>query len=367
MTAHSRNHTVLCEPLPVEIVLHPSWWHAHAGIDFDEDFFYHPAKRVESERRMEAVLYERFGAYGLGADRDRDLPVIGAVHNAAGYLVSEMFGCEVRYRADAPPDVVPANRERLEVDPETPFGSAAFKRFERLRDALKERHGYLLGDIDWGGVLNLALDLRGQELFLDMADTPERVASEFRKLALVIERFVAAVESETGSSSVSVNRTVRHFRRPVYLHSECSNTMISAASYERFLLPVDAAWSERHRPFGIHHCGRDPHRLAASYARVPHLDFLDVGWGGDVAKIREHLPRTFLNIRLDPVGITRQTPEEIRATIVRLVRQSANPWLTGVCCINMDSAVSDAQVAAIFEAVAGLRQELVGAAPSGRS
>lgn len=26
------------DPLPVEIVLHPSWWHAQAGITFDEDF-----------------------------------------------------------------------------------------------------------------------------------------------------------------------------------------------------------------------------------------------------------------------------------------------------------------------------------------
>jgi len=358
MASYYRNPSVECGPLPVEIVLHPSWWHAHAGIDFDEDFFYHPAKRVESERRMEAVLYDRFGAYGLGADRDRDLPIIGAVHNAAGYLVSEMFGCEIRYHADAPPDVLPANREWLEVDPEIPFGSPAFKRFERLRDELKRRYGYVIGDIGWAGVLNLALDLRGQELFLDMADAPEHVASEFRNLAAGIERFVAGVESETGSSSVSVNRTVRHLRRPVYLHSECSNTMISAADYERFLLPLDAAWSERHRPFGIHHCGRDPHRLAPSYAKVPHLDFLDVGWGGDVAKIREHLPHTFLNIRLDPVGITRRTPEEIRETIVRLVGESANPWLTGVCCINMDNTVTDAQVAAIFETVAELRREL---------
>jgi hypothetical protein len=358
MASYYRNPSVECGPLPVEIVLHPSWWHAHAGIDFDEDFFYHPAKRVESERRMEAVLYDRFGAYGLGADRDRDLPIIGAVHNAAGYLVSEMFGCEIRYHADAPPDVLPANREWLEVDPEIPFGSPAFKRFERLRDELKRRHGYVIGDIGWAGVLNLALDLRGQELFFDMADAPEHVASEFRNLAAGIERFVAGVESETGSSSVSVNRTVRHLRRPVYLHSECSNTMISAADYERFLLPLDAAWSERHRPFGIHHCGRDPHRLVPSYAKVPHLDFLDVGWGGDVAKIRGYLPYTFLNIRLDPVGITRRAPEEIRETIVRLVGESANPWLTGVCCINMDDTVTDAQVAAIFGTVAELRREL---------
>jgi len=343
--------------LPVEIVLHPSWWHAHAGISFDEDFFYHPAKRVESERRMESVLHERFGRHGLGADRNRDLPIIGAVHNAAGYLLSEMLGCEVRYRADAPPDIIPANRDRLDVDAEAPFRSATFKRFERLRDTLKTRYGYLLGDINWSGVLNLALDLRGQELFLDMADSPEPVAMAFRNIAAVIERFANGIEAETSSSSVSVNRTVRHFRQPVWLHSECSNTMISAEDYERLVLPIDAAWSNRHRPFGIHHCGKDPHRFAASYAKVPHLDFLDVGWGGDIAEVRKHLPHTFLNIRLDPVGITRQTTEEIRATIIRLVSHSANPWLTGVCCINMDNTVTDAQVASIFETVEDLRQQ----------
>lgn len=358
MNGYARNPYVECDPLPVDVVLHPSWWHANAGIDFDEDFFYHPSRRVESERRMETVLHERFGACGLGGDRDRDLPIIGAVHNAAGYLVSEMFGCEILYHADAPPDILPANRERLDVDPEVPFRSPAFKRFEALRDALTTRYGYVVGDVGWAGVLNLALDLRGQELFFDMADSPEHVASEFRKLAAGIERFVNGMQCATGTSSISVNRTVRQLRRPVYLHSECSNTMISAEHYERFLLPLDSAWSERHRPFGIHHCGRDPHRFARSYAKVRHLDFLDVGWGGDVAAVRAYLPDTFLNIRLDPVGITRQTPEEIRATIVRLVRDSGNPWLTGVCCINMDNTVTDAQVAAIFETVAELRREV---------
>ena len=70
--------------LPVDIVFHPSWWNAHAGITFDEDFFYHPKKRVEVERKMEAVLYDRFGKHGLGESRNDDLPVVGAVHNAAG-------------------------------------------------------------------------------------------------------------------------------------------------------------------------------------------------------------------------------------------------------------------------------------------
>ena len=133
--------------------------------------------------------------------------------------------------------------------------------------------------------------------------------------------------------------------------------MISAKDYEQFLLPIDAEWSRRHRPFGIHHCGKDPHRFAASYAKLPHLDFLDLGWGGDVALLRRHLPHTFFNLRLDPVTIVRQTPEEIHATITRLVRESDNPWLTGVCCINMDQNASDTQIGAIFETVAELRQQ----------
>ena len=344
--------------LPVDIVLHPSWWHAHAGITFDKDFFYHPAKRVESERRMESVLHERFGRHGLGAEGDRDLPVIGAVHNAAGFLLSEMLGCEISYHADASPDVLPAGREQLAADRHAAFGSEAFRRYERLRDALKMRYGYVLGDINWSGVLNLALDLRGQELFLDMADEPDSVATGMREIAAVIEHFACGVQAETGTSSISVNRTVRHFKRPVFLHSECSNTMISTDDYERFILPIDAAWSENHRPFGIHHCGKDPDRFAASYAKVPHLDFLDLGWGGDVRAIRAHLPNTFLNLRLDPDQLVSWSPGQIRETIVRMVNESANPWLTGVCCINLDGRASDEQIGAIFDIVAELRREI---------
>ena len=77
--------------LPVDIVFHPSWWNKHTGITFDEDFFFHPARRVEDERHMEKELYERFGEFGLGMDKDKDLPQIGAVHQAAGYLISGML------------------------------------------------------------------------------------------------------------------------------------------------------------------------------------------------------------------------------------------------------------------------------------
>jgi len=357
MQPYPKNPVLKNDLLPVEFVLHPSWWYKHAGIEFDQDFFFHPIKRVEAERRMEQVLFERFGRYGFGQDHNRDLPIIGAIHNAAGFFVSEILGCEVRYRVDAAPEVVPAGFPRLNIDVDRPFHSRAMQRLVALQDNLKRRFGFLLGDINWGGVLNIAIDLRGQDVFLDMIDEPERTKAELKKIATVIERFVTGIEAETGTSSISVNRTVRLIRPAVFLHSECSHTMISVQHYEEFILPIDIEWSLRHRPFGIHHCGRDAHRFAASYAKIPHLDFLDVGWGSDVSILRQYLPTTFLNLRLDSVSMSQWTPEEIRGTVRRLVYASGNPWLTGICCINMDHTVTDEQICAMLDAVVELRQE----------
>ena len=64
------NNTNQQHKIPVDIVLAPEWWNKHTGITFDSDFFFHPLKRVESEQRMEKELYERWGKYGLGADKD---------------------------------------------------------------------------------------------------------------------------------------------------------------------------------------------------------------------------------------------------------------------------------------------------------
>jgi len=306
---------------------------------------------------MEQALYERWGKYGLGEDRDKDLPVVGAVHLAAGYLLSEMSGCKVEYKEDAPPQVLCANVDNLKISAEAAFESSVYKKFERLIESLEAKYGYLTGDVNWGGILNIALDLRGETLFVDMFDKPGEVKHFLAEIAKVIERFTQGLQKETGSTSISVNRNVRRLEPAVFLHSECSHTMISVEDYKRFLLTFDEQWSEKYRPFGIHFCGRDPHRYAELFAELGRVDFLDVGWGGDVAKLRRALPETFLNIRLSPVEIIEQSTSEIEASIRRLVGESGNPRLTGVCCINIDEKVTDDKITCIFETAAALRKE----------
>ena len=262
-------------PYPVDIVLAPEWWHRHAGMAFDRDFFFHPAKRVEEETRMEKILHERWGQYDLGSTETR--PEIGPVHLAAGFLLQEMLGCCVDYLEGRPPQVIPANQERLSVDPDAAFQSDAFRAFERMCDQMQQKYGYVTGDVNFAGILNIALDLRGQDLFLDMVMDPVHVKQEFAKIAEVITRFVDYVMRRTGTSSISVNRTVRHLPEPVILHSECSHTMISESHYREFLLEYDIAWSKRYKGFGVHYCGPDPHRHASAYADIPNLYFMDVG------------------------------------------------------------------------------------------
>lgn len=353
--AYPHNPLLGNQLLPVDIVLLPEWWHKNEKLTFDRDFFYHPLKRVESEQHKEKVLYERWGRYGLGAHKDEARPEIGAVHLAAGYLLSEMMGCEVVYSENHPPQVLAAHKELENVDTDKAFSSAAFKSVLQLAEDLKSKYGYVTGDINWGGILNIAMDLHGENIFLDMMMMPDETKAYFASIAAVIEKFTAYLEKETGTTSISVNRGVRLLDKPVLLHSECSHTMISAEDYEEFLLPYDIAWSQK-RPYGIHYCGPDPHRMAASFAKIPHLDFLDVGWGGDIKVLREHLPDTFLNIRYSPVELAKQTTDEVRETLTTMVKDSGNPYLTGVCCINIDDSVSDDKIDAIFETVEELKK-----------
>ena len=269
-----------------------------------------------------------------------------------------MLGCKIEYYEDAPPQVICAHRDTLDFEVEDAFKSPAFKRLVNLVEQLKAKHGYVVGDINWGGVLNLAIDVRGEDIFTDMLLRPEQTEIYFKKIAQVIDKFVWYIQSNTGTSSISVNRSARLFDYPVAIHSECSHTMISEDDYRKFLLPIDQEWSMRHVPYGIHYCGKDPHRMAEAFAEIERLTFLDVGWGGDVALLRRHLPETFFNIRLNPVEIQKYTYEELERNIRERVDASGSDLtLTGLCCVNMDKTVTDQRIREIHEVAANIIKE----------
>ena len=76
-----------------------------------------------------------------------------------------------------------------------------------------------------------------------MTDRPAEVKLFFSGIASVIEMFTGRIAGFSGTTSISVNRNFVNFAAPVFLHSECSHTMISVADYEEHLLEHDIAFS----------------------------------------------------------------------------------------------------------------------------
>ena len=103
------------QPLAVDVVFHPDWWHNHYGLVFREPFHFDPTVRVESERIMHQALHDRFGDLGLGEASAQPRPIVGPVHLAIGFVVQAMLGCQVRFSANAAPWVLCAELSDSQV------------------------------------------------------------------------------------------------------------------------------------------------------------------------------------------------------------------------------------------------------------
>jgi uroporphyrinogen-III decarboxylase len=334
--------------IPVELIFNPAWWCRNYGISFEQPFYFDPAKRVENDVLMRRVLYERFG---MGEPDPQPRPVIGSMYVAGGFVVPALFGVEVRFAADQAPCPVPKCISREEAM------ALTVPDFEQLwpmhqliagMDALEAEYGCLVGDLDLDGVLNTALQLRGEQFFVDLAEDPELVDHVCGVVAETQALVGAYLLRRTGSNSISVNRSIVNVDPRIYLHGNCSVQMVSPATFRRSLLKWELYLAEKLAPYGIHHCGNNLQRFAADYAKTG-LVFADVGWGSDVAAVSAALPDTFLNLRLSPVRMLQSTAAEIREDAEKLLAACGRKEKVGLCCINMDHATPDENVLAMLD------------------
>ena len=149
---------------------------------------------------------------------------------------------------------------------------------------------------------------------------------------------------------------VEHVDRQMFFHANCSVQMISPKSYRDIQLPVEKRMAQSIQPYGIHHCGDNLHQIAPVYAELP-LTMVGVGWGSDVAKVREVMPDAFLNLRLSPVRMLQKSPEEIASDTAALLSAAGPLENVGICCINMDFGTPDENIFAMYEVVQHFRKQ----------
>lgn len=343
--------------LPVELVFNPNWWHQTTGISFEESFYFDPETRIHNDVAMRRILYERFGRMGMGDPDPQPRPIIGSQHVAGGFIIPALLGAEIRFELDAAPQPMPVQMDVAQIEA---FEKPDFRttwpmnEFIRQMDTLETEWGYLVGDMNADGLLNAAYHFYGQDLFLDFYQAPDRVRRFLDIIGELIVDVALYIRQRTGGCSTAVNRMVEHVDPRLFFHANCSVQMISPTSYRDMQLPTEKHMAERIRPYGIHHCGDNLHYMAPVYAELP-LTMVDVGWGSDVAAVRDALPDAFLNLRLSPVRMLQASPQEIAADTESLLEAAGPLESVGVCCINMDFGTPDENIFAMFKVVEQFR------------
>ncbi|MBR5679196.1 MAG: hypothetical protein IKX19_00960 [Clostridia bacterium] len=325
----------------VDVTFHPSWWHRYAGVDFDGKFFFDAAYRTEADIRMRRTLYEYFGDYGIGEEKPEPRPILFSDLVACGFLYSQLLGCKVVFKKDDAPQVMCAHLSDEEVRRLTVPDldeSPLWQKVQRQIDFYLRSFGTVESAINLMGIQNIALDLRGEDLFYDYYDEPElkeKLLGTATELSVEIGRRLCAVSSGVSAGVTSI---VKQVCPEVYLTSNCSVTMLSNEQYVEHLLSYDLKLAEAFPCFGIHHCGPNTEAVIDGYLKVPNLRFLEIGAGSDLGAVARAVGDRDIVccIRYSPVALKTDPAEEIRRKTDEAVRAFGGDGRLCFSCVGID-------------------------------
>lgn len=323
---------------PFRLVLgfEPRWFHLRCGVDFRERWHTDPVYRRETLLRMRAELRRAFPSTGQwSGDEARDVNTIAGCFGVG--VIPAVFGIPLRYYPDRWPHPEPGRElsevevERLDADRllDSAFAAGLFEQLE----AVAARSGAIYGDLNWQGVLNNAFHLRGQQIFLDLADRPELAARLFEVIAEVIIRLGRAVQERQRRSGFDID---------YMCVSNCTLNMISPPMYERMLLPHDARIARSFGRFGVHTCNWDVTPYLRALRKLPRMGYLDMGLESALSRAREIFPEVRRAVLYPPVRLAAVPRREIEADLRHIAEELAPcdviladiPWDTPEAAVN---------------------------------
>lgn len=337
-----------------DITFHPSWWHKNLGIRFTEEFFNDPIYRIESDRSMRRLLFEKFGEWGIGEEHPEPRPILGSDLIASGYLYSQLLGCHIRFGERIPPEVICSNisdDEALCFKAPELEKSPVWKQVEEQIEWLQKEYGKVQSAINLQGILNLALDLRGESIFIDMyqnEQAAENLFNECYSLSVAVGKRLSEVSYTLSGGVTAITNLLGY--PGLYVHSNCSVEMISLDNYMDFLLKYDQKLSAIFQPYGIHHCGQSMEHVVSGYALVPDLAFAEVGAGSNIQTVRNTLLDCWLNLRYSPIKLADVEKNNLEQELSLMVSEAGGKDAPiSISCVGIDTSVSDHQVQLFLE------------------
>ncbi|MCG6880389.1 MAG: dihydropteroate synthase [Deltaproteobacteria bacterium] len=307
------------EHIPLGVGFYPDWFNKHYGISFGKEYYFDPEVRVQARMKMEKRLHERFGDMGLGNPNPKPNPLItfGMV------MLPSIFGCEIIYKDDALPWAMPLNLSEDEIMKlELPdiFNTYPMTEMVRQIKYLKEKYGRVVGDINTTGVQNLALKIRGDQFYFDFFENPELCRHLLTICTECIIQLFRFNHETTGTAAMDVTPMCDP---KLYVFPNCTAEQISLETYESQILEYDNRVADACHPVGIHHCG-SVDEVLEGYAKVRHLEFIEIGFGSDVKRTRDVFgPDVAVNARISPVLMKNGEPEKVAAEVRRLIDNGA--------------------------------------------
>jgi hypothetical protein len=328
--------------IPVVIGFMPAWWEKEYGVAFGRDFHLDPAVHRATLIRMEDELRLRFGDIP-------NLELSGGYRDAwfverryGDALVPALFGCGVSFEEASghpfarclnltdeqaasllPPDVEnhPVMRSVLEQ------GKGGFSRAG--------------GELGFEGVMNVAYKLRGEEIFVDLAQRPEI----FRRLcAVVYETIEKAVLLFTKWLDPLGERPT------AFVHCDCMINMMSASMYRDELLEYEKKFRKRFDLFGVHTCNWKVDPYLEALAEIGRVDYLDMGAESDLDRVHGLFPDLSPSVFYHPEKVKRLSSGELKKEIRDLCGRIGRGTLL---LSDLEAGTPDENIRAVCDAASG--------------
>lgn len=320
-----------------------AWFHRNYGLEFGERYFMDPAFRTEQDREALRLLYDRFGALGLGNRDPRPRP---HVEICGHRLLPALLGCEVCYQVDQPPAVkhLPAgSAEEIAAIAHPDLAQNRWaQEFRKQAKMLVGRYGRVDATINHGGPLNVAANALGTSAFICLADSSQ----EFRDFLEMVAQLCLETYDEL---TLPLNPELG-VGRELFI-GNCPVMMLDQATYRNEVFPADHYLRSHVEKFGLHHCG-PMDRYIENYKALGPCEYIEVGWGTTVAKVREAFPTTILDLMINIPVVQTMARGQLKDSIAEMINR-AQPLelIRDIFMADIGPDVPDATVENFVEAV----------------
>lgn len=318
-----------------EVGFTPRWYRHCCGLDFGERWHNDPDLRMKGWEKMRAEVRRRFQGRNIGSS-ETDAPPDIFTGTFGGSVVSTLFGQGMKFWQDNWPasihDHQLTDQEADSLQPPDIGSNAFFDGILKQMDRIQELTGTVVGYLNLQGVLNTAFRLRGEAIFMDMMDNPNRARGMFECVTTTQLAVYAKVYARQREVGVDYQFGTT---------ANCVVNMISPGLYEEFLLPFDIKLRSSFRNFGIHNCAWKVDPYLRGYSKVPNLGYIDMGLDSNLIEVKRLFPDARRNVLYTSMDMMNKSDDQIRADFERIAQE------LGPCDLgfpNMELGVSDERI-----------------------